>query len=1263
MGGGSQFSYTTTCSASLLPAGTCAVVVTFAPLQVGSASATITVRTVDRATSSQAGTLLGLGLATADLLLKCAGSFPDTVVGVTSPNTITCTLTNTAATASGAITSTPSGDFAIATDNCKTANLQNNTSCTLIVSFTPTAKGDRTGAITVTSANSGTTNQQLTGVGLGIIEIQEFTTGNALVKVGNYDFGQVTVGQASTTNLTLAVFVRANVGNLAVTQNLGTPADFTASASALPTWPGQTIVASIPACPALTSTAPPITADSNTVPYCVVVLVGQPSVKGARTGSVVATGASAQTDTGTFKETGTGPITLNPSPLTFASVAVGDSKLLTLTVANGGTTPVTAASYTLTGTDLAQFVVVTDGVSGQTITSGAANAKFLEIRFIPASTGAKTASLTVSGTYAGGTETAQVDLTGTGGAPAQITGTLSGAFADTAINATSAAVTVTVSNGSGSAATGKIIYFLNDGAEFTLTPPSAGSQGTCGDGSGAGAGSNQIAAGGTCTILVWFKPVAGLGLGKRTATLSVQGAPGGQVILNLSGNATPQLTVAPATIQDFGKVVLADATSATKTITFTNFADHVANLTVGFVANQNNLTPSDPTQFQVVTNNCATAVDALGGTCTIVVRMLPSVAGVAYATLEATDTNAANGGGGQKADVDVTGNGQNPASLEFTDATAISRNFGQIRLGTTSAPVTYTVTNTGDVGSGHLSFGLYDHNTTTLHAKTADFVMTGTTCSADTGLNAKGTTGSSCNIVVAYNPTACTGVGCTSNVDVDLVVKATPGSPTGGLVIGPSLTAFPELVGTATASATTSAYLVESTTGVSPYTFPAPGTATTLTVTMALHNGSGGPIDASGTPVISGSTEFAPGVATATPCTDTLLANGVCTFTVIWTPVLAAGVQQATVTLAGAQATLVAVNPNPANLVATPTAGLDFGTLLVGTPATLTLTVTNDGDLDTTGNLVATKGGTDAGNVTVLAGGCQGAKLLAGASCTLSIRVTPSSTTSKAATVTVTSGAVNTGAVSLKWVAIAAALITPDPTQIDFGTLAVQATSDVTPVTLTNVASGKITGPLSISVDNTDFAISAVNPAGYVPGTDCADPVFAKGLNDTTGGCTIYVTFTPSVLTPAAKSGTITVTSTSGATAEVVLQGQAKAALSITAQNPSSGTHVETPAPTVTFASTAISGAHPTVAVTFTNDAKAPMTGLLLAALSGTDSSQYRIILDGCTGITLAAGATCSVTVRFDPTTTGTKAATLTVSGTPGNSASTSMTGTATNAT
>jgi hypothetical protein len=62
VGSGSQFSYTTTCSAGLAPGTTCTVGVTFAPLQKGAAMATITVRTVDRTVSSQAGTLLGIGV-------------------------------------------------------------------------------------------------------------------------------------------------------------------------------------------------------------------------------------------------------------------------------------------------------------------------------------------------------------------------------------------------------------------------------------------------------------------------------------------------------------------------------------------------------------------------------------------------------------------------------------------------------------------------------------------------------------------------------------------------------------------------------------------------------------------------------------------------------------------------------------------------------------------------------------------------------------------------------------------------------------------------------------------------------------------------------------------------------------------------------------------------------------------------------------------------------------------------------------------------
>jgi hypothetical protein len=1267
VGGGSQFSYTTTCSASLLPNTSCSVVVAFAPLQAGAASASITVRSIDLSTTSQAGTLLGLGLAAADLTLDCGtGDFGagGTVVTTTSATTLTCKVTNNATTASGAITSAVTGDFAIATDNCKTANLQNNNSCTLVVTFKPTVKGTRTGTITVTSTNSGSANQPLTGVGLGIVEIKEYTTGNTLVTAGNYDFGQVTAGVASSVNLTVAVFVRATVGNLAVTQNLGTPADFVAGTAAI-AWPGAPGAGTVISCPALTTAIPTF---SDTIPFCVVVVNAKPSTKAVKTGSIVATGANGQTDTGTFTATGSGPLTINPSPLTFAAVAVGDTTILTLTVANNGANPVTAAKFTLSGADAAQFVVVTDGVSNQTIIAPNgtlhANEATLLIRFVPASTGAKTATITVSGTYGAGTETATVTLTGTGGTPAQLTATLGTAFADTAINATSTAMTVTVSNAAGSVPTDFVTY--SPTGEFTVAPTGIATRGTCG-----ASGSTPVAAGGSCTILVWFQPVVGLGLGKRTGTLTVAASNAGSVVLNLTGNATPQITVSPSTIQDFGNVVLGDTTSGTKTVTVTNHADAQATVAPTLIGNVNGLLPSDANQFRIVSHTCTTALNGSGGTCTVLLQMVPTAAGVANATLRVRDT-----GTQQLAYVDVTGNGQSPAALSFTTGTAISRDFGQIRLGSPSSAVTYTVTNTGDQTSGHLTFGLYDHGTTTaVHAKTSDFVMTGTTCSPDTGLAG----GASCNIVVAYNPTACPVAGCTTiggvtepAVDVDLIVKATPGSLATGVAI--TGTTLPRLTGTATASPTTSSFLVESTTGLSPFTFAALASGTS-TATMILTAGNGGLSIAStdtitltdklatgSVPIASEFTIGAAGTAanTCVPATgtNTLVASGTCTFNVVWTPGAgAAGKRELTATVTATSvvrgvATLVAVKPTAASLVATPAGGLNFGNVAQGTDsATMVLTVKNAGESVTTANLVPAKGGTHAAEVTVLPGGCQGATLAAGASCTLSMKVHPAAggaVVSGGATVTVSAGAATTGPIDMLWTGKAVAQITPNPSQLDFGTVAVGAVSashaNTLPVVLTNQANGTITGPLSITVDNTDFAVSAVNPAGLVAGTDCADPTFAAGLDAATS-CTVYVTFSPKVLTPAAKSGTVTINSTSTAQAQVVVIGTATSALIV-----DHATRTYT-------ASVGTLSTHATQVLTYTNNADAPTTGQLIATLTGAD---FHIVADTCTGTTVAAAGTCAVSVRFDPTTAGAKTGSLVVSGTPGNSATTALTGTAT---
>jgi hypothetical protein len=330
-------------------------------------------------------------------------------------------------------------------------------------------------------------------------------------------------------------------------------------------------------------------------------------------------------------------------------------------------------------------------------------------------------------------------------------------------------------------------------------------------------------------------------------------------------------------------------------------------------------------------------------------------------------------------------------------------------------------------------------------------------------------------------------------------------------------------------------------------------------------------------------------------------------------------------------------------LTATPSV-LDFGQVPQGADsATLTLTVTNDGQTDTAANLQAIRTG-HASEVIVAAGGCQGAPLAAGQSCTLSIKVHPAATgaVTTGATVTVqqVGGATQTAATNnIHWTGMAVAQITPSDSAHDFSTVAVGVVSAPFTLALTNQAFGQLTGPLSISVDNTDFVVSA----GGAGVADCGNPTFANGLV-ASGTCNVFVSFSPKALTPAAKTATLTIASTSTAGATVALTGTAKSALTATTST------------AYAFPSTSISGTPPTVDLVFTNAPGAPTTGQLVATLTGAD---FRIIADGCTGTTLASNVACTITVRFNPTTAGPKTGSLVVSGTPGNSATTALTGTA----
>jgi hypothetical protein len=87
----------------------------------------------------------------------------------------------------------------------------------------------------------------------------------------------------------------------------------------------------------------------------------------------------------------------------------------------------------------------------------------------------------------------------------------------------------------------------------------------------------------------------------------------------------------------------------------------------------------------------------------------------------------------------------------------------------------------------------------------------------------------------------------------------------------------------------------------------------------------------------------------------------------------------------------------------------------------------------------------------------------------------------------------------------------------------------------------------------------------------------------------------------------------------------------------------------------------PTGATAFVVTNAGPGTsGTFATTLAGPNASEFGITANTCAGQTLAALATCSVSVRFAPAAAGAKTATLNIIGTPGGTTSATLTGTAT---
>src|SRR5207249_1810839 len=313
-----------------------------------------------------------------------------------------------------AFTGTNSGDFA-QTNNCG-ASLAAGASCSIDVTFTPTAIGARSATLTVTDyASSTPQTASVTATGAGLPGLSPSPVP---------DFGNQGVGITSTAK----AVTLSNPSGVALTiTSIGftgtNPGDF-----------GQTNN-----CPISPSTL----AASGT---CTINVTFTPTAIGSRSATLTVTdNASNSPQTAGVSGTGASLPGLSPSPVPdFGNQNVGTpSAAKAVTLSNPGSTALSITSIGFTGTNPGDFGQSNNcPLSPSTL---AANGTCtINVTFTPTATGARSATLTVTDNASNSPQTAGVSGTGVG--PTATLSPTSLTFSNQNVNTTSAPKTVTLSN-------------------------------------------------------------------------------------------------------------------------------------------------------------------------------------------------------------------------------------------------------------------------------------------------------------------------------------------------------------------------------------------------------------------------------------------------------------------------------------------------------------------------------------------------------------------------------------------------------------------------------------------------------------------------------------------------------------------------------------------------------------------------------------------------------------------------------------------------
>ncbi len=1245
-----------TCTAGLAPMATCTVQVTFRPTSVGDKAASLTATGAPggTATAALSGKAIGPAqVAVAPTLL----SYGPVVIGSTSM-TQEFTVTNSGGVATGvlgvALAGADAAQFTIGSSACNGVALMPAASCAIRISFSPAGMpGMRAATLTITGMPGGMAMAMLSGTALG--------QGMLTVAPPMHDFGSVGLG-AMSASLTFTVTNGGGsvTGPISTTLAGADPGDYQ-------------FVAGANGCDKGTL-APMAT--------CTIAMVFKPA--GNSTGMKMATVTISASPGGSLAAALMGnavapaSISLTPPSRDFGSVGTGTmSTDVMFTVTNNGAAATGMLAFSLSGTNADQFTIGTNGCTAPVMPMGTC---MVAVRFAPTSTGAKMAQLTAIGNPGG---TVSAPLTGTAVPPAALAISPSmqdfGALLAGAMQMT-AEIVFTVAN-NGTATTGALAATIGGAnmADFAL-----GMTNTC---------TMPLAMGATCTVGVKFAPATvgakvatldvggmpggsisaaltatGLGIlsispdtkdfgmaavgatdgmmqaftvrnnslvggansgiltttftpgspaqftvmsdgchtmtlapqascmiavkfspagtsGMKMGTLQVAGAAGGMASAALTGAAVSALSVTNSPTYDFGPVVVGNFAAQTFTVT-----NAMNTPTTGVITTA--ITGADASQFSVALNSCAGQTLAAGLTCTIAVRFIPGTTGdkVATLTLSATPGNSVTS--------DLKGQGTPAPSLVAMPTMAA---FGDVYAASTAAAdQTVTISNpTVNSATGTLVFGVTG----------TGFSISGGTCTVATAL----TGGQMCTIIVRYAAAA----GATAGMKMgSLNVMASPG----GMVSAP-LTAnvLPQL----SITPVTHDYgNVVAVTGM-------------VTRTFVVKNDSPTAVSAL-TAALSGNdaADFLVVVGASNTCGTAPTPNGgMCMLDVQFKPA-ATGAKVADLTVSGTNVSVVAplkgAGIQDAQIDFTSNAAVAFGTAAMSTMSgTRVVTVVNGGGV-TTGALTATKAGAQGADfviVTGAVGACvDGTTTLApGATCTYTLRFAAGGVGARMGTFQVSAATStpggSTATLVLSGTGVAAGGLTISPTPQDFGAITAGTASSNVTFTVSN-GPGAASAALALAVTG-EFAI--------VNGGSCtAGNTVAAG-----GTCTVFVTFNP-VGAAGPRDGSLNVTA--GTVISAALYGRAR----------KPATLVATPSGAYDFGAVTATQSSADYAITLRNDGDVATTAIA-AASSGGDSTLFTVPAGGNNCTTLAAGATCTLNVRYTPATAGAAhATTLAITATMG---------------